>query len=170
MTKRLVINGMETVSSVMNAVNFDGDRIPLPARVAELAQLTGDNAIDCWLLVVTAGRYRLILKLVEGATSATSFSRVLRHWQELGGSGDVLDSTSSNEQAGIRARLIPTVVAPMTNGWRITVPKEAKMLVPTGEDRSFVFIVMVAGFIEFWFPDTLRRAVWVPLAGLLQGL
>ncbi len=168
MARRLVIDGKELQHVDFTPVNFDGDRIPLPSRLNELARLAGNDSIDCCLLVVTAGRYRLLLSSTAAPAGMSSLMRILREWEELGAAGDVLDGTRSNEHAGIRARLIPTVASPMGTGWRITIPKEAKMLVPASEDRSFVFVLVVAGFVEFWFPDTLRRAVSVPLAELFS--
>jgi len=167
MSKKLVIDGKELEHPDFAVVKFDGDRIPLPSRFIEVAHFVDSDAINCWLLVVTAGRYRLVPKLPSPPSPTSSFMRILREREELGAAGDLLDSTGSNEHAGIRARLIPTMASPLGTTWRVIIPKEAKMLVPASEDRSFVFVLVVAGFIEFWFPETLRRAVSVPIAELL---
>ncbi|MGB2675590.1 MAG: hypothetical protein WAN12_00725 [Candidatus Acidiferrum sp.] len=168
MTKKLVIDGKELLYPTFATANFDGDRVSLPARFIESAQLAGSNPTDCWLLVVTAGRYRLLVKPSATPETAGGFARVLREWEENTASGDVLDGAGTNERAGICARLIPTMASPMGTGWRVTIPKEARMLMPTTEDHSFVFVILVAGFIEFWFPDTLRRAMSVPIADLFS--
>jgi len=160
--------GNKTPAFVATAVKFDGDRIALPAQSAELAKLKGDKSIDCWLLVVTAGRYRLLPKTEPEPSATETYTRTLREWQKIAAPGDILENTNSNELAAIQARIIPTAVTPKDTSWRVIVPKEAKMLVPAGEDTSFVFVLVVAGFIELWFPDTLRRAVSVPLAEVLQ--
>jgi hypothetical protein len=165
-SKKLVIDGKELEQPDFAPVKFDGDRIPLPARFTEITQFVGNDPISCWLLVVTAGRYRLVLKPTSLLPPVTSLMRILRKREDLGVAGDLLDGTESNEQAGIRARLIPTVVSPLGTTWRVIIPKEATMLVPGSEDRSFVFVLAIAGFIEFWFPETLRRAVSVPIAEL----
>jgi hypothetical protein len=167
-TKKLVIDGKRLEYAGFTPVNFDGDRIPLPSRFVEYAHLEGSAAAECWLLVVTAGRYRLVPSPTKASAESSSLMRVLREWEDVATNGDVLAGTASNEHAAVRARIIPTVASPMGTGWRITLPKEAKALVPAGEDRSFVFVLVVAGFIEIWFPDTLRRAVSVPIADLLS--
>lgn len=164
--RKMVIDGNKLDQTGFAAVNFEDDRIRLPSGFAERAHLAGDESIACWLLVVTVGRYRLVPQPAGSATG--TLGRILEQWEEAGAAGDVLDSAGSNERAGIRARLISTRLSPRGPGWRITVPKEAKLLVPTGEDRSFVFVLVVAGFIELWFPDTLRRALSMPIAELFD--
>jgi hypothetical protein len=168
MTRKLVIDGKQLDDRYFTPVKFDGDRIPLPARLIEVAHFSGDDPVNCWLLVITVGRYRLVTKLPTPPADTSSLMRILREREELAADGDLLDSTDSNEQAGIRARLIPTIASRLGTTWRVIIPKEAKMLVPASEDHSFVFVLVVAGFIEFWFPDTLRRAVSAPIAGLLS--
>jgi len=166
LSKKLVINGKELQYPAFTTASFDGDRVSLPARFIQFAQLEGSEPIDCWLLVVTAGRYRLLVK--PSREPEGSFARILREWEEYKAPGDALDRAGSNERAGICARLIPTMASPMGTGWRVTIPKEAKALTPATEDHSFVFVTLVAGFVEFWSPDTLRRAMSVPIADLFS--
>jgi hypothetical protein len=145
----------------------DGDRIRLPARFVELTQIRGTHRIDCWLLVVTPGRYRLLPQLTAESEEAEGLARLLREIGEAALPGNTLDGTSSNERAALAARLIPTVASPIGKNWRLTVPKEVRMLVHHGDDQSFLFILFIAGFIELWFPDTLRRAVSAPISKIL---
>ena len=168
MTKKLVTNGKPLPQVAFAPVSFDGDRIPLPARFAEHTRLEGSEAIGCFLLVITSGRYRLIPTPTGDLEETSVLKSLMRQSEELSAQGDALDATSSNANAAIRARLIPTLASPMGTSWRITLPKEAKMLVPANEDQSFIFVMVIAGFVEFWFPDTLRRAVSVPIAELLS--
>ena len=150
------------------AAIFDDDRIRLPPDLSELAQLKGTDPIACWLLVVTVGRYRLVPQPIAGDGEIESFTKLLREWEEAASPGDILESTAGNKRAAMRARLIPTEALPTRSGWRIKVPKEVRKLVPPKEDDSFVFLLLVAGFIELWFPDTLRRALSVPIADLFS--
>jgi len=166
MTKNLVINGKPFPQAAFAPVNFDGDRIPLPARFSEHAHLIGNEPIGCLLLVITSGRYQLMPTPTGEETS--TLKSILRQSEELSAQGDALDATRSNANAAIRARLIPTLASPMGTSWRVTLPKEARMLVPANEDQTFIFVMVVAGFVELWFPDTLRRAVSVPIAELLS--
>lgn len=160
----MVIDGIEISTTDFTVVEFEGERIRLPPRFVEQAGLAGTEPIECLLLVVTAGRYRL-LRQPTGST-AGSLSRLLDQWDDAGADGGVLEATDNNARAAIRARLIPCVVSPRGPGWRVNVPKEARQLAPG--DRSRVFLRIVAGFVEFWFPDTLRQAVSGPISDLLS--
>jgi hypothetical protein len=107
------------------------------------------------------GRYRLV---VVGTDAA---SRILRQIEETQAAGDLLDSTDSDSDDSISARLISCSVS-RRPVWRLNFPKEALRLVPEGERGRYVAVMIVAGFIELWFPDTLRRAVSVPISDILS--
>ncbi len=159
----MVIKGKYGRENSLAHVKFEGVRIRLPSPFAERAGLAGSEKISCWLLVVTPGRYRLITKAF--AETSRDFSRIVDQIDEIMAPGDVLDRTDNNEQDALPARLIPCAVSPRGPGWRINFPKEARELA-TG-DRSFVFLQIVAGFVEVWFPDMLRQAVSVPISEVL---
>jgi hypothetical protein len=161
----MVIDGSSFQGSDLFVARFEGERILIPPRFAQQAGLAGTGKIDCWLLVIVPGRFRLLTSSMSGASRG--LSRILERMEEVGEPGDVLDWTESNARAAVRARLIPCVATPPRPGWRINFPKEAKELVPQKEDRSFVFGFMIAGFVELWFPDTLRRAVSVRISSIL---
>ena len=164
----MVIDGSTVLRRSLFLVRFEGERILLPVQIlkgAEHPRLAGEGSIDCWLIVLTPGRYRL---LQQGAESSEgNLSRILRQIGEAAAPGDVLDRTNDNALDAVPARLIPCTVSPPQPGWRINFPKEAKELVPEKEDRSFVYVMIVAGFIEIWFPDTLRRALSGPIPEIL---
>jgi len=161
----MVIDGSESLGSDLFVAQFEGERILLPSRFAQQVGLTGTRKIDCWLLVIVPGRFRLLTPSSSGISR--SLLRIRDRLGEVGEPGDMLDWTESNAQAAVRARLIPCVASPPRPGWRINFPKEAKELVPQKEDRSFVYVFTVAGFVELWFPDTLRRAISVRISSLL---
>jgi len=100
------------------AATFDGDRVPLPARLAGSLHLEGNNSIKCLLLVMSAGRYRVLLLPAKGPGGDTGQHRLLKRFDELGAGDDVYEA-SDNVQAALRARLIPTLISPMGAGWRI---------------------------------------------------
>src|SRR5258705_5224962 len=168
MNKKVGKTGNNVKQADFVAATFDDHRIRLPPDLSDLAQLKGADPISCWLLVVTVGRYRLVPQPMEGDAGIESFTILLREWEEAASLGDIIEGTEDNKRAAIRARLIATEALPMGSGWRIKVPKEVRKLVPPNEDDSFVFLLLVGGFIELWFPDTLRRAVSVPIAELLS--
>jgi hypothetical protein len=164
----MVISGRAILKRNVFAAEFDGERIRLPSQIVENAErprLAGEEPVECWLLVVTPGRYRLVPQ--PPGTPSDDLSRILSQIEEVTTPGDVLDRTQNNARDGIPAKLIPCRATPSKPGWRINFPKEAVALVPHTDDRSFVFVMIVGGFIEIWFPDTLRRALSAPLTEIL---
>jgi hypothetical protein len=95
-------------------------------------------------------------------------AKILNEIEEAEEPGEVLDRTENNARDAIGARLIPCTVSPSKTGWRVNFPKAARDLVPEKEGSSFVFVRIVAGFIEIWFPDTLRRALSLPISQILS--
>ena len=165
----MVIDGRTVLKRNLCLVQFEGERIRLPVEIARNAKrplFSGKEPIECWLLVVTPGRYRLIDQ--AGGTPSDDLDQILQQIEEAGVPGDLLDRTEDNPRNAIQGRLIPCRVSPPDPGWRINFPKEATYLVSDKEERSFVYVMIIAGFIEIWFPDTLRRAVSVPIAEILH--
>jgi hypothetical protein len=165
----MVIDGNSAEASGLARVKFERERIRLPIHVVESAnhpRLVGKDPIKCGLLVLTPGRFRLVM-LSTGSPTTGDLSRILHEIEEAETPGDVLDRTDNNARDGIGARLIPCTISPPSPGWRVNFPQAAKDLIPEKEERSFVFVLVVAGFIEIWFPDTLRRASSAPISELL---
>ncbi len=156
----MVIDGSIVLKPDFAVAELEGERISLPIRFVKQAQLNGHEPIECFLLVVTAGRYRLLTE------TSPDIDNVIAQMEEVGRPGQVLDGTETNIRPSIRARLIPCVITPPRPGWRMNVPKVAIQLAP-GE-RSHVFLLIVAGYVELWFPDTLRQAVAGPISDLLS--
>jgi len=111
---------------------------------------------------MTAGRFRL-LRQSERPTEGY-LARFFEYLDENVEHGSY-DGTESNDQVAIPARLIPCVVTPPRSGPRINIPKEALELV--AGDRSHVFLRIVEGYAELWFPDTQREAVAAPISTVL---
>jgi hypothetical protein len=162
----MVISGKKIRSTKSKTVKFDGERICLPPRFAAQAHLDGNDQIECYLLVVTAGRYRLLKK--ERTVPKGTLSKILSQIEEIQEPGDLLRGTRNNAQAALPARLIPCMASPPGPGWRIVIPKEAKELAKETEEPTSVSLLIVAGFVEIWFPETLRRAVSEPLSTVLM--
>jgi hypothetical protein len=165
-TSFMVINGKNILATQIAVAKFEGDRIRIPTNLVEPAGLAGKLPIDFWFLVVSPGRYRLLKR----PTSSTrgDLPKIIRKIEEVGESGDVLDGTDSNAEAAIAARMVPCVASPRGPGWRIDVPKVIRKLAYEREESSYVYLLMVAGFVELWFPDTLRCALSVPISELLS--
>jgi hypothetical protein len=160
----MVIDGNKIPKSHLVEAKLEGERIRLPDYVVERGQharFTGRAPIDALLLVVAPGRYRLVVKETPEAAN------ILAHIEENEAPGELLERTGDSAQAAIGARLIPCSISPPPPGWRVNFPKVAKDLVSHKEDRTFVYLLIVAGYIEIWFPDTLRQAVSTPISELL---
>ncbi len=167
MNKKLGKTGNNSKQADFVTATFDDDRIRVPPDLSELAQLKGDDPIACWLVVARVGRYRLVPQPSPGSVEAQSLTRLLQEWEEAGNPGDMLDGIDSDEKAAMRARVIATEALPTRSGWRIKVPMEVRKLVPPREYDSFVFLLLVRGFIELWFPDTLRGALSAPITTII---
>ena len=162
----MVDNGNSYEDGGVAVGTFEGDRIYLPPRfVKQIGLAKNETKVDCWLLVVNPGRFRLLRRPTGTATGV--LSKITDQGKEVAAPGDELDEIANNPRAAIRARLIPCIASSRGPGWRITVPKVARNLARDGEKSSFVFLLIVAGFVEVWFPDTLREAASVPISDLL---
>lgn len=162
-------DGSTKYETALVKVKFDRERIRLPLHIAENAKhppFVGKATLKCWLLVVSPGRYRLVAQPTESATGI--LGRIIDEIEETEEYGDLLDRTDDNARDAIGARLIPcTVSLTPRAGWRINFPKAAKDLLSEKEERTFVFVRIVAGFVEIWFPSTLRRALATPFSAIL---
>ncbi len=163
----MVNEGSTNEDTSLIKVPFDRDRIRLPIQIVERAKhphFTG-TSMKCWLLVVTPGRYRLLMQPKEAPKGA--LAKILQEIDEVEEFGDVLDRTENNARDAIATRLIPCAVSLTPRvGWRVNFPKAAKDLLSEKEERAFVFVWIVAGYVEIWFPGTLRRALSSPLSEL----
>ncbi|SRR6266478_3473751 len=157
----MVINGSLVPKDDLAVAELEGERINLPIRFVRQAKLDADEAehIERLLLVVCPGRYRLLTETSE------SVDRIRALIEEVGMPGEVLDETQTNIRASVRSRLILCSITRPRPSWRMHVPKVAIQLAP-GE-RSHVFLLIVRGYVELWFPEALRHSVSVPISELL---
>src|SRR5258708_3178169 len=157
----MVINGKWISQSNFARADLVGDRVRLPPRFAKQARLGGDDRVDCFLLVLKPGWYRLVTEVT------TELSEIFTKIEETVATAGLLDGADSPERSAVPARPIPCTASPLGPGWRIHIPKEAKGLAPDGAEAKFVFLVISAGYVDLWFPDALRQAVSVPISNLL---
>jgi hypothetical protein len=161
----MVIDGITIKRSHVARAKVEGERIRLPENIiarVTYSQFNGKTEIEAWLLVVSPGRYRLIVG------EKAEVSRILDLIAENEATGGVLDRTEDDEQAGIAAKLIPCVISPPPPGWRVNFPQVARDLMYEKEERSFVFFLIVAGYIEIWFPDKFRHIASRPISKFLS--
>ena len=143
--------------------NVDGQRVRIPPAFAKLAgvdDVSPKSPIDCWLLVLKAGKF--LVQRQSTADAGGPIPKILRHMESLVSQDS---ANESDEEIAIRARLFPCVVTWHDRGPRLNLPKEIFYLAP-GE-RSHIYFVKVEEHIEIWFPETLQKAVSVPLSEVL---
>jgi len=143
------------------------DRIYIPKHLGELVALNGRKQIDCWLLVVSPGHYRFAFQR-HGEEVKGDLAEILEALEASKKLGDLLTGTDSDAEAASVARLIAATVSPKKGGWRLTIPKVARRLAPSGDAAKFVFLTVLAGYIEIWFPETLKQAMSVPISEVLS--
>jgi hypothetical protein len=66
--------------------------------------------------------------------------------------------------AALAARLLPTSIAPPGPCWRVSFPRAFDVFVPPDCDpKSFSVLLSPEGYLEIWYTETLRRAVFTDL-------
>jgi hypothetical protein len=161
----MVIDGNAVSKDDFTVAKFEGDRIRLPPRFVEQARFTGGQKIECWLYVVKAGGYRLFTPKTPDPEG--EIAELLQRYREIAEPGGPFEGTDNDELAGTRAKIIPCAASPRGPGWRIHIPKKAKVLAVDAPQPKSVFLLIVAGHVEIWFPHALQQAVSKPLSALL---
>ena len=161
----MVIDGNKIRKEDFTVVKFERDRIRLPPRFVREARLAGVQKIKCWLYVIKAGGYRLFTP--ETPDEDGELAELLERHGEIAEPSGPFEGADNDEQAAIRAKLIPCAASPRGPGWRVDIPKEARALARDGTTAASVFLLIVAGHVEIWFPQALQQAVSKPLSALL---
>jgi hypothetical protein len=156
------VRGTSLKTTLQHVARLGGQRIRIPAEFAKPVGLSVTSRIDCWLVVMTTGRFRLLKQSEK--PEAGYLGRFFEHVEETA-EDDSLDGTESNEYLALPARLIPCVVTPPRSGPRLNIPMEALALVRG--DRSQVILRIIEGSLELWFPETQRQAMSRPIGEVL---
>lgn len=117
--------------------------------------------------MVSPGHYRLALQPKKEEVTG-DLADILEAIRAAKMPGDLLTRTDSDPEAASVARLIAATVSPKKGGWRLTIPKVARRLAPSADAAKFVFLTVLAGYIEIWFPETLKQAMSVPISDVLS--
>ena len=162
-------NDGNTNNPEFQIAEFEGrsDRIYIPKHLGERIALKGPGSVNCWLLVVSPGHYRLTPS-EEKRESDSDLSDILGSIEAAKKPGDLLTRTTSSPEAAVVARLIATTATPKKGGWRLVIPKVARRLAPDGDTAKFVFLTVLAGYLEVWFPETLKQSVSVPMSDIIE--
>jgi hypothetical protein len=141
------------------AVDVD-DRIYLPKHIADqIPWMTGDVQIDCWLLVLSPGRFRILSdKQVESDARLESLKSLMVN----GKLSEETEATFAHEpsKASMTVRLIPiTAGPPKAAGRRVTLPKSMRIFQPAEPDPyEFTVLLSLEGYWEIWHTNVLRKA------------
>ena len=149
----------------MKIVKLVGGRVLIPAGLARQGGFSSTEPTGCWLIVLGAGRCRIVRE-DQAATDELAAS-LIELSERVGASGEPLDCTDDDSEAAIRARILPCTMTPPPPGWRVILPNEVIKLAPGGDNAKFVYVLVVAGYVEIWFPEMLRQSVSVPITKLL---
>jgi hypothetical protein len=115
------------------------------------------------VLLLAPGRYRL---LSDEQVQQDPLLEPVRSLILDGKSVDRTGPTIAEETrfAAVVARLVPTQIAPPGPGWRISFPKAFDVFVPSDcNPKAFSIIFCSEGYLEIWYTDVLRKAVFLPL-------
>ncbi len=140
------------------------NRIAIPKEMSDcVSWLNSAERFRVWLLLLEAGRYRL---LSDEQVQNDPQLEPVRSLIVEGKSAEVTDPTFAEElkRDVMVARLVQTTIAPFNLGWRISFPKAFTVFLPPDCDpKAFSILFTLEGYLEFWYTDVLRKASFLPL-------
>jgi len=164
---REIVSKMPKEPLIPVHVSPDPDgRITLPKHFSDHLPWTESTGGQAWLLLLEAGRYRLLSDEQVQQDPKLEPIRLLI----LEGTAAVVSDPSSYKDLraeSIVARLIPVAVAlhKQSQRWRISLPGELKVFEPPDCNTSnFSVFFSLDGYFEICYTDLLRRAAVVPLS------
>jgi hypothetical protein len=140
------------------------NRVPLPKQFSECVPwMRGTSSLRGWLFIISPGRYRLLSdEQVQNDSQLEPLRSLILEQRSV-----ATDPTSAEapERAAMVARLAPVQITPPGPVWRIALPKAFGIFAPPGCDRTAVSVLLsLEGYLEIWYTDVLRTAVFSPLA------
>lgn len=141
----------------------DAGRIAVPKHFSEhVPWMTGSTTVQAWILLLTAGRYRV---LSDEQVQNDPYLQPIR-LLILEGTPVVETAPSTAEEperVAVIAKLVPVSIAPpepQGPGWRISLPKALEEFVPQGcNPKALSILFSLEGYLEIWYTEVLRRAV-----------
>jgi hypothetical protein len=113
-----------------------------------------------WLLIISAGRFRLLSDEEVQQDPQLEPIRLLILEKRP---ADKADPTSAEDlkRAAMVARLAPVQISPHGDGWRIAMPKAFSAFVPPSCDPKSISIALsLEGYLELWYTDVLKAAIF----------
>jgi len=143
------------------------NRISLPKHFSDRIPWMIGTSVRAWLLLLASGRYRILSDDQVQSDPRLESVRLLI----LEGTPAVVCEptyTKSLVDEAIVARLIPITIAlhKQSQHWRISLPGELlKSFAPPdcGDPKALSIVLSLAGFLEIWYADVLRKAALSPL-------
>jgi hypothetical protein len=145
------------------------DRITVPLYLSRcLHWMQGADSFSAWLLLIAAGRYRLLSdEEVAGHPQLEPIRSIILEGKPPVASEPT--SANSSSEASKAARLVPAKIAPFKTGWRISFPEALRVFCPRDCDpRAFSILISLQGYLELWYTDVLRREASLPLDSSLR--
>lgn len=139
------------------------NRIAVPKPFSDHPPFEGTESFQAWLFLLAQGRYRL---LSEDQVKADPQLESVRTLLLEGRPAASKEATHSEDlaSAAIVARLLPASVTPPPPRWRISFPKGFDPFVPPECDpKAFSVLFSPEGYLELWYTDVLRKAVFLSL-------
>jgi len=142
------------------------NRISLPKYLSGMASwIQGTQTVQGWILLLAPGRFRLLSdEQVMGDPQLEPIRLLLLEGKSAVGN----EPTRAEElrRAAMVARLVPISIAPPGPGWRVSFPKLFDEFAPSECNRkAFSILFSPEGYLEIWYTDVLRKAVFIPLDG-----
>lgn len=146
-------------------VGGDG-RAAVPQRLAKrIPDLAGEDVIECWLLILEQGRYRVIF---ASDIKQNAILRQLKTFAEGGISADKREATEPlpATETVLVARLLSATISPKSSSgiWRLAIPTDLPE--PTRLER--VAFLVSGQSLEVWSIARLSVALAVPLKEALS--
>ena len=155
---------IDTVSGPVQLTVDVNNRMVLPKHITDrIGWLDGPKPIKAWLLLISAGRYRL---LPDEAVQDDPKLEPLRFLILEGKPGAVAEPTYARDPniAALVARMLPITITPPKPAWRFSKPKSMEIFASTASDAGdFTMFLSVEGYWEIWQTGALKLAISVPL-------
>ncbi len=139
----------------------EGRRIAIPKQFADriLPNTTAGTA-NFWLWFVSPGQYRLLSDDQVGSDPQLESLRSIMD-EEWSKPSAAATYAQPPEMTAMVARLVRVEIATSKSCRRLSLPIEFAPFVPADcEKRALTVVLSPEGFLEIWYTDALRRAVF----------
>jgi hypothetical protein len=167
-----IIERLEGLASPLTPAHTTADfanRIALTKDFADFLQLDARETGTLWLYLVQPGRFRI---LFEDQVNADSQLESIRALLVQGRAFDAKEASEAESlaRAAMVVKLLPASISPPPPRWRISFPKGFDPFVPKECDpKAFSILLSPEGYVEVWYTDVLRKAVFSTEVGRVEA-